>query len=304
MSSLLECLSDCQPKVRSDLMLFFKLDSDELARDIALLREAGLNIQEEHDVCQLVPETPLLNPQTISTALFPYSVHYHRTISSTNEFITNQINQLKKGDLCLAEYQTAGRGRRGRQWLSPFAGQLIFSFYWTIDPKKALDGLSLVIGLAIAEALNVNVKWPNDILLSGRKLGGILVEIINNKNGLLNLVVGIGINVKLPQSTEISQPYAQLTEQDPDIDREKILIKVIQRIYSRLAQFEEKGIDEEFMQQWINYNEFFGDEVNVFTEQGAISGIEQGIDKRGYLKVIIDEGERYFNAGEVSLRRK
>ena len=167
-----------------------------------------------------------------------------------------------------------------------------------------MDGLSLVIGLAIAEALNVKVKWPNDILLSGRKLGGILVEIINHKNGLLNLVVGIGINAKLPQSTEISQPYAQLTEQDPNIDRETILVKVIQRIYSRLAQFEEKGIDEEFMQQWINHNEFFGDEVNVFTEQGAISGIEQGIDKRGYLKVITSEGERYFNAGEVSLRRK
>ena len=303
MPSLLDCLFDCQPKVRSDLMSFLKLDSDELVQEIALLREVGLNIQEENHVCQLVPEMPLLNPQAISTALFPYSVHYHQTISSTNEFITNQINQLKKGDLCLAEYQTAGRGRRGRQWLSPFAGQLIFSFYWTIDPKKALDGLSLVIGLAIAEALNAKVKWPNDILLSGRKLGGILVEIIN-KNGLLNLVVGIGINVKLPQSTEISQPYAQLTEQDPSIDREKILIKVIQRIYSRLAQFEEKGINEEFMQQWINYNEFFGDEVNVFTEQGAISGIEQGIDKRGYLKVITDEGEQYFNAGEVSLRRK
>ena len=303
MSSLLDCLSDCQPKVRSDLMSFLKLDSDELVQEIALLREVGLNIQEENEVYRLVPEMPLLNLQAISTALFPYSVHYHQTISSTNEFITNQINQLKKGDLCLAEYQTAGRGRRGRQWLSPFAGQLIFSFYWTIDPKKALDGLSLVIGLAIAEALNAKVKWPNDILLSGRKLGGILVEIIN-KNGLLNLVVGIGINVKLPQSTEISQPYAQLTEQDPDIDREMILVKVIQRIYSRLAQFEEKGIDEEFMQQWINHNEFFGDEVNVFTEQGAISGIEQGIDKRGYLKVITDEGEQYFNAGEVSLRRK
>ena len=303
MPSLLDCLSDCQPKVRSDLMSFLKLDSDELVQEIALLREVGLNIQEENEVYRLVPEMPLLNLQAISTALFPYSVHYHQTISSTNEFISRQINQLKKGDLCLAEYQTAGRGRRGRQWLSPFAGQLIFSFYWTIDPKKALDGLSLVIGLAIAEALNAKVKWPNDILLSGRKLGGILVEIIN-KNGLLNLVVGIGINVKLPQSTEISQPYAQLTEQDPDIDREKILIKVIQRIYSRLAQFEEKGIDEEFMQQWINHNEFFGDEVNVFTEQGAISGIEQGIDKRGYLKVITDEGERYFNAGEVSLRRK
>ncbi|MDU5801914.1 MAG: bifunctional biotin operon repressor/biotin--[acetyl-CoA-carboxylase] ligase, partial [Haemophilus parainfluenzae] len=100
MSSLLECLSDCQPKVRSDLMSFLKLDSDELVQEIALLREVGLNIQEENNVCQLVPEMPLLNPQTISTALLPYSVHYHRTISSTNEFITNHINQLKKGDLC------------------------------------------------------------------------------------------------------------------------------------------------------------------------------------------------------------
>ena len=115
---------------------------------------------------------------------------------------------------------------------------------------------------------------------------------------------GVRLHVFDDMPTEISQPYAQLTEQDPNIDRETILIKVIQRIYSRLAQFEEKGIDEEFMQQWINHNEFFGDEVNVFTEQGAISGREQGIDKRGYLKVITDEGERYFNAGEVSLRRK
>lgn len=108
MPSLLDCLSDCHPKVRSDLMSFLNITSNELAQEIALLRESGLNIQEENDVYQLVPEMPLLNPQTISTALFPYSVHYHRTISSTNEFISRQIKQLKKGDLCLAEYQTQG----------------------------------------------------------------------------------------------------------------------------------------------------------------------------------------------------
>ena len=129
MPSLLDCLSDCQPKVRSDLMSFLNIASNELAQEMALLSEAGLNIQEENDVYQLVPEMPLLNLQAIfEPQLSPYSVHYHRTISSTNEFISRQIEQLKKGDLCLAEYQTAGRGRRGRQWLSPFAGQLIFSF--------------------------------------------------------------------------------------------------------------------------------------------------------------------------------
>jgi len=89
-------------------MSFLNVTSNELAQEMALLREAGLNIREENEVYLLVPEMPLLNPQAISTALSPYSVHYHRTISSTNEFITNQINQLKKGDLCLAEYQTAG----------------------------------------------------------------------------------------------------------------------------------------------------------------------------------------------------
>ena len=298
--TLLTYLADCQPKVRFELEKF-SLDIEE---DIKQLRELGLEIVVDGPNYCLVPSLPLLNPQQISTALFPYNIHYQPIISSTNEWILQNIPSLKKGDLCVAEYQTAGRGRRGRQWLSPFAGQIMLSFYWMFDPKKSIEGLSLVIGLAIAEVLNVQVKWPNDILLSGRKLGGILVEIINHKNGLLNLVIGVGINVKLPQSTEINQPYAQLTELDPNIDRQAILIKVIQRIYSRLAQFEEKGIDEEFMQQWINHNEFFGDEVNVFTEQGAISGIEQGIDKRGYLKVITDEGERYFNAGEVSLRRK
>lgn len=96
MSSLLDCLSDCQPKVQSDLMSFLNITSNELTQEIALLREVGLNIQEENEVYQLLPEMPLLNPQAISTALSPYSVHYHRTISSTNEFISRQIEQLKK----------------------------------------------------------------------------------------------------------------------------------------------------------------------------------------------------------------
>ena len=103
MPSLLDCLSDCQPKVRSDLMSFLNITPNELAQEMALLREAGLNIQEENEIYQLMPEMPLLNPQAISTALFPYSVHYHRTISSTNEFISRQIKQLKKGDLCLVK---------------------------------------------------------------------------------------------------------------------------------------------------------------------------------------------------------
>ena len=246
----------------------------------------------------------LLNSLQISTALSPYQAHYQPVMSSTNEWILQNIPNLNKGDLCLAEYQTAGRGRRGRQWLSPFAGQMIFSFYWTFNPKKSIEGLSLVIGLAIAEVLNVQVKWPNDILFDGRKLGGILVEIANHKNGLLNLVIGVGINVSLPAQTEISQPYAQLSEMDPDIDRQTLFPTLIQHLYVRLERFEKEGINAEFQQAWQNHNALFNSEVNVITEQRVISGIEQGIDERGYLKVLCGDEVRMFNGGEVSLRKR
>ena len=297
---LLSYLADGEEKVRSNLTQF----SQNLAEDLQQFRDAGLNIIETAQGYRLVPQLPLLNSLQISTALSPYQVHYQPVMSSTNEWILQNIPNLNKGDLCLAEYQTAGRGRRGRQWLSPFAGQMIFSFYWTFDPRKSIEGLSLVIGLAIAEVLNVQVKWPNDILFDGRKLGGILVEIANHKNGLLNLVIGVGINVSLPTQTEISQPYAQLSEMDPDIDRQTLFPTLIQHLYVRLERFEKEGINAEFQQAWQNHNAFFNSEVNVIMEQRVISGIEQGIDERGYLKVLCGDEVKMFNGGEVSLRKR
>lgn len=298
--ALLNCLSDCVPKERSELMKFSK----NLASDVQQLRDLGLNIEENASYYRLVPQLPLLNSHQISTALLPYQAHYVPVISSTNEWVLQNIAHLKKGDLCLAEYQTAGRGRRGRQWLSPFAGQMIFSFYWTFDPKKSIEGLSLVVGLAIAEALGVQVKWPNDILFEGRKLGGILVEIANVKNGYLNLVIGVGVNVSLPEKTEITQPYTQLCEIDPNADRQILIPKLIQHLYTRLTRFENKGIDEEFQQAWQAYNAFFNQDVKILTEQGVVCGIEQGIDERGYLQVQCGNERRTFSGGEVSLRRK
>ncbi|OOF86917.1 bifunctional biotin--[acetyl-CoA-carboxylase] ligase/biotin operon repressor BirA [Rodentibacter ratti] len=298
--ALLSCLSDCAPKVRSELAEF----SQNITFDVQQWRALGLNIEENTAYYQLMPQLPLLNSHQISTALSPYRVHYYPVITSTNEWILQNIAHLQKGDLCLAEYQTGGRGRRGRQWLSPFAGQMIFSFYWTFDPRKSIEGLSLVVGLAIAETFGVQVKWPNDVLFDGRKLGGILVEIANAKNGGVNLVIGVGINVSLPENTGINQPYAQLCEIDPNVDRQTLFPKLIQNLYTRLERFENSGIDEEFQQSWQKYNAFLHQAVNVITEQGSVSGIEQGIDERGYLQVQCGNERRTFNGGEVSLRRK
>lgn len=300
--ALLTYLADGKEKERSELAIFSS--NLVLVAELQHFRELGINIEESDQVVRLIPQLPLLNSQQISTTLSPSQVHYQPVISSTNEWILQNIPNLNKGDLCLAEYQTAGRGRRGRQWLSPFGGQMIFSFYWTFDPRKSIEGLSLVIGLAIAEVLNVQVKWPNDILFEGRKLGGILVEIANHKNGLLNLVIGVGINVSLPKQTEISQPYAQLSEIDPNVDRQTLFPILIQHLYARLERFEKEGINAEFQQAWQNHNAFFNSEVNVIKEQHVISGIEQGIDERGYLKVLCGDEVRMFNGGEVSLRKK
>ncbi|OOF46991.1 bifunctional biotin--[acetyl-CoA-carboxylase] ligase/biotin operon repressor BirA [Rodentibacter trehalosifermentans] len=298
--ALLSCLSDCMPKVRSELAEF----SQNIAFDVQQLRALGLNIEENTTYYQLIPQLPLLNSHQISTELSPYHVHYYPVITSTNEWVLQNIAHLQKGDLCIAEYQTGGRGRRGRQWLSPFAGQMIFSFYWTVDPRKSIEGLSLVVGLAIAETFGVQVKWPNDVLFDGRKLGGILVEIANIKNDCLNLVIGVGINMSLPKKTGINQPYAQLCEIEPNADRQILLPKLIQHLYTRLAHFEHVGIDGEFQQAWRAHNAFSHNEVNVFTEQEVISGIEQGIDERGYLQVQCENTLRTFNGGEVSLRKK
>ncbi|OOF41037.1 biotin--[acetyl-CoA-carboxylase] ligase [Rodentibacter mrazii] len=298
--ALLSCLSDCTPKVRSELAEF----SQNITFDVQQLRALGLNIEENTAYYQLIPQLPLLNSHQISTALSPYRVHYYPVITSTNEWILQNIAHFQKGDLCLAEYQTGGRGRRGRQWLSPFAGQMIFSFYWTFDPRKSIEGLSLVVGLAIAETFGVQVKWPNDILFDGRKLGGILIEIANVKNGGLNLVIGVGINVSLPEKTAINQPYAQLCEIDPNVDRQTLFPKLIQHLYIRLTRFEKEGIDEEFQRAWQKHNAFSHQAVNVITEQGIVPGIEKGIDERGYLQVQCGNKLRTFNGGEVSLRRK
>ncbi|PJG85806.1 bifunctional biotin operon repressor/biotin--[acetyl-CoA-carboxylase] ligase [Conservatibacter flavescens] len=249
-----------------------------------------------------------LNSQYLSTALSPYNLFIFEKIDSTNQYLLDNIATLKKGDICLAEQQTAGRGRRGRPWQSPFGSQIIMSLYWQWDPKKSLEGLSTIVGLAIVETLRkagawVEVKWPNDILLNKRKLAGILVEIANHKNNAINLVIGVGLNLALPtDNTPIDQAWANLNEAIPNYDRNKLTVQLIQNIYHYLAIFEQEGISPAIQQEWIHADAFFGEEVTILSEQHTIIGIEQGIDEKGYIRIATENGLACFSGGEVSLR--
>ncbi|MFU2079127.1 bifunctional biotin--[acetyl-CoA-carboxylase] ligase/biotin operon repressor BirA [Avibacterium endocarditidis] len=304
-------LADGEKKTRQKMTALLGLNDHQLSQYIQALRELGIKIQTNGDDIQLQPELPLLSAQKINQDIAPYRAVVKPVIHSTNQYLLEQIDQLKQGDLCLAEYQFAGRGRRGRQWLSPFAGQVIMSLYWTLDRQINLEGLSLVVGMAIADTLRkagawgVKLKWPNDVLLNGRKLAGILVEIANRPNNLHNLVIGLGINLSLPkQHNNIDQPWAELVEVLPDFDRNKLIVSLSQNLIARLQQFEQVGIDEKFRQEWLEMDAYFGEEVNILSENHKITGIEQGIDERGYIQLMTEEGMRYFNGGEVSLRRK
>ncbi|WP_233439047.1 bifunctional biotin--[acetyl-CoA-carboxylase] ligase/biotin operon repressor BirA [Aggregatibacter actinomycetemcomitans] len=310
MAKLLELLVSGVENSLENLTALLGCDAQQLQQEILQLEQQGICFEVENGHLYLIPEMPLLDEACLTQALAPYGVTLKPVISSTNQYLLDHLEQLQKGDLCLAEYQTTGRGRRGRQWISPFAGQIIMSFYWQLNPTKSLDGLSSVIGLAIVQALaeldmyGFQVKWPNDILVNDRKLAGILVEIVNRKNGMLNLIVGIGMNISLGQNKKIDQPWAELSEFFPQVDREQIIIKMTKTIYRYLERFEQHGIDAELQQQWLNHDAYFGAEVNVITEKSAISGTEQGIDAAGHLCVITENGRQYFNAGEVSLRKK
>ncbi|MEE6032063.1 bifunctional biotin--[acetyl-CoA-carboxylase] ligase/biotin operon repressor BirA [Avibacterium paragallinarum] len=309
MFELLTLLADGNKNSRQNLTALLHCDETQLYAHIQALSELGIKFELNGDEIQLKPELPLLSAEKIEQRLAPYPVLVKPVIHSTNQFLLEQIEQLEKGQLCLAEYQYAGRGRRGRDWLSPFAGQIILSAYWTFLPHISLNGLSLVIGIAIAETLQafgaegIGLKWPNDVLLNGRKLAGVLVEIANHKNGLLNLIIGIGINLSLPKQASIDQPWAELKEIVPHFDRDEIIIALVNRLYHYLTQFEQRGMAS-FYQRWTEWDAFFGKPVSMISEKEALDGIERGIDREGHLLLETARGVIKFNGGEVSLRQR
>ena len=311
MSALLNLLANCQPHSFEKLTALLSCNDEQLLDEILLLQRQGLQIDTSFGEIKLIAQTPLLNINILQERL-NHHIILKPVIDSTNQYLLENITQLKKGDICTAEYQSAGRGRRGRQWISPFASQLMFSFVWQINARKAIEGLSLIIGLAIQQALSelgakdVMLKWPNDVLLNRKKLAGILIEVAQNSEDVLTLVIGIGINIAVPKQQDIDQPWANLNETLANIDRTSLLIKLIESIYQALDNFEQQGITAEIQDKWKLCDDFFGEEVNIITEKQIISGIEQGIDHKGYLQVAINNNEELltFNAGEVSLRRK
>jgi BirA family biotin operon repressor/biotin-[acetyl-CoA-carboxylase] ligase len=212
--------------------------------------------------------------------------------------------------LFLAEHQTGGQGRQGRAWLSaPGQASLAMSLARRFAlPMHAMSGLSLVAGVAIAEALAldaVKLKWPNDLVAGGRKLGGILVNLRAAPQGGCEAVIGIGLNLCLPDAASIDQPWTDLARLgEPVPSRNDLLAQLLESLLPALDRFERDGLAS-FLPRWRRLDALDGCAVQVLDGARAYAGHSAGITDTGALRVRLahGEGERVFASGEVSLRR-
>jgi len=232
-------------------------------------------------------------------------------IDSTNRYLMDRLEQgLANGHVCLAEYQTAGRGRRGRQWVSPFGQNLYLSLYWRFDINPAvLSGLGLAIAVGMIRALrnlgitDAGLKWPNDVLWQGRKLAGILLEMKAEAQGPFHVVIGVGINLNMDMGRpDITQPWVALNSivEEP-LSRNLVAGQVIEALVQAVAQFEKEGL-EPFIDEWQQADLFAGKEVDIHMANQVVAGRSLGIDRSGALQLETEAGVRSFHSGDVSLR--
>lgn len=233
------------------------------------------------------------------------------TDSTNSDALEYLRNGLTGPAVVLAEYQSAGRGRRGRQWQSPFASSLYLSLACRFPlGASELEGLSLAVGVAVADALGelgvggVSLKWPNDVIIAGHKLGGVLIELTGDLDSGCSAVLGIGINGALPPAVAIDQPATDLfRETGVRPDRNLLAATLIRHLLDMLDRFARGGFSV-FLPCWQQRDAFADSEVVVYQGDTAISGVARGVTARGALRLETPEGIREFHGGEVSLRTR
>lgn len=263
---------------------FIRLDRDRIAESLVATRGVGASV----DV-QVLP-----------------------LVDSTNAALLRDREHVIKA--CLAEMQTAGRGRAGKQWLSPYGANLYLSLKWPLNRLRPDAGcMSLACGVAVAETLdqcwNVQpqLKWPNDIYCDGRKLAGILIEHRAPSDGGGVAIIGIGLNVSMDtsQGATIDQPWIALKEllaESEAVDRNRLATDLIANLANALEEFGQHGF-KPFEERWARLDLLRGKRVTVHTAKGPESGIAEGVDSFGALRVRADDGlVRAHFSGDVSVR--
>lgn len=234
-------------------------------------------------------------------------------VASTNTYLMQAAAKGAPHVSCaVAHIQTGGRGRRGRTWVSHLGASLTFSLLWRFDcGAAALSGLSLAIGVALMRALNeleiktAKLKWPNDVLVDGKKLAGILIDLQGDLDGPSAAVIGVGINIDLPKQVleGIDQPATDLQHASHlELNQSVLLGTVLKHLAEVLRNFEQHG----FMgvrDEWLSHHAYHNQSVRMLMPDGRnVEGVVTGIAEDGILLVETALGLQRFSAGEISLR--
>jgi BirA family biotin operon repressor/biotin-[acetyl-CoA-carboxylase] ligase len=242
-----------------------------------------------------------------------FDIDWVEECASTNSVLLDTPPENDgRAHVLVATRQSAGRGRRGRQWLAWPGASLTFSVLWRFAPDApAPAGLSLTVGLALACALEklgvsaVTLKWPNDVLVRGAKLAGVLVEVLPERGRALTAVIGIGLNLTLPADAVIPGQEVDVTDLTRELGepptREALLAAVLSELHPVLTTYAGTGFGL-LRNAWQQRNAFAGLPVRISGEVPNVVGLCLGVDEEGALLVRSDEGMRRVYAGDVSLR--
>ena len=239
-----------------------------------------------------------------------FTLEVRDSVGSTNDVVREFLSaDDSRGVIVLAEEQTQGRGRRGRSWHSPAGANLYLSLGWRFHgPVEKLSGLSLAIGAMLAEAIardyavDLALKWPNDLYHEERKLGGVLIELLGQQNGAIPVIAGIGVNVNMPaESAEaIQRPWTDLaTARGAQLDRNRLAAQLISQLASGLMDIA-GGEMGNWLARWRQRDFLHGRQVLV-EGSPTVAGTAAGVDQHGALLVSTETGQSAVAGGEATL---
>ncbi len=317
LAQLIQAMSDGEYHDGTALGIVLNMTRSAVWKMIKKLERYGVEISsvkgKGYALCEPVV---LLDVDKIREHFTEKAVHISlfESVDSTNDYL-KLLRQTKGVHFCLAEQQTAGRGRLNRNWHSPFGKNIIISCLYPFDKDiSELAGLSLVVSLAILRTLNqfgikndVQVKWPNDIICGGKKISGSLIEVQAESHGVSQAVIGVGLNVNMliDERGQISQSWTSMRRISREyLDRNQVAAELMSHLLDYLRRFEREGF-KSFMEEWVDAEGMQGKQISVKTGDVIVTGVAVGINLQGHLLLQLADGEvRAFSSGDTSIAKK
>jgi len=314
MRELYRLLADGEFHSGSELGLTLGVSRAAIWKQVKKLQESGVKLESVtgrgYKLCQPVA---FIDAQKIQPKL-PHleygAVLEYDQLDSTNLEVRRQLKAGAGNVVVIAEEQTEGRGRRGRQWVSPYAQNIYLSLAWPVTEGMAqLEGLSLSVGLAVYKTLQpyvlagLGLKWPNDVLVGNNKIAGILIELLGDPADNFFAVIGIGINVNVEaKQLNVESPWTSLAiESGGYLDRNKLIAELLVHLDEILKRQRESGFASIY-KEWEQVHLWQNKMVSLSFAESEIVGKVCGVSPKGELELLIDGQQKSFAGGELTLR--